>query len=174
MKSTILKALFLSFLALLIIYLFISPKAELGGKQIWHIPTRLINYELDGRGTNKQVFDIYSFSHVTHGILFYYILKSLGLPSTSIVYAATLLEVAWELFENTPFIINKYREKKEFKDFHGDSIVNMIGDIIFTLLGVWLAYSSPKYAVIYVISSEILLHHFGASLLHLSFGSLMN
>ena len=68
----------------------------------------------------------------------------------------------------------KIKMLRNFKDFHGDSIVNMIGDIIFTLLGVWLAYSSPKYAVIYVISSEILLHHFGASLLHLSFGSLIN
>ena len=123
---------------------------------------------------NLHIFDIYSFSHVTHGILFYYVLAIMGLPTTSIVFIATLLEIAWELFENTPFIINKYRANEEFKDFEGDSYVNMIGDVIFTLLGVWLAHSSPKYAIAYVILSEILLHRFGASLLHLSFGSLMS
>lgn len=144
---------------------------KLLNRPVWHTPKQLIDYNLDGPGTSKQVFDIYTFSHITHGIIFYYILKNLGYNNNVIVYIAVIIEILWELFENTPFIINKYR--KRFVKYEGDSIVNMIGDVIFTVLGIFLTYFSPKLAFIYIILSEIILYPFRANLLYLSIGSLL-
>ena len=49
------------------------------GRPLWHDPKKIINFELDGKGTSQQILDIYSFSHITHGILFYFLIKHLNL-----------------------------------------------------------------------------------------------
>jgi hypothetical protein len=161
-----------SFTIIIFFYLFVNPNKKILGRTIWHEPMKLIDYKLDGDATSKQVFDIYSFSHITHGIILYFILKILGFKN--IIYIAVLIEIIWELFENTSFIINKYRKKKEFKNFTGDSIVNMIGDVMATIIGIYLAYISHKIAILYVIGSELILYPLGANLLYLSIGSLIN
>ena len=142
---------------------------------MWSNPKRLVNYKLDGSATSKQVFDIYSFSHITHGILFYFLIKHLNLfhGATTGLRVTIILETLWEIFENTPFIINKYRQKKAYKNYKGDSIVNMIGDIIFTIVGYYFAYKSPKLSIIYLVVSEMLLTPLKANFLYLSFGSLI-
>ena len=142
------------------------------GRPLWHNPKKLINFELDGKGTSQQIFDIYSFSHITHGILFYFLLKYLNYNTINGLYITIILEILWEIFENTPYIINKYRQKKEYKYYEGDSIVNMMGDIVACIVGFYFAYKSPHYALVYLIVSEILLRPFKASLLQLSIGSL--
>ena len=129
--------------------------------------------ELDGKGTSQQIFDIYSFSHITHRILFYFLLKYLNYNTVNGLYITIFLEILWEIFENTPFIINKYRQKKAYKNYKGDSIVNMIGDIIFTIVGYYFAYKSPKLSIIYLVVSEMLLTPLKANFLYLSFGSLI-
>ena len=146
---------------------------EIFGRPLWHHPKKLINFELDGKGTSQQIFDIYSFSHITHGILFYFLLKYLNYNTINGLYITIILEILWEIFENTPYIINKYRQKKAFKNYKGDSIVNMIGDTIFTILGYYLSYKSEKIAILYMIISEIILMPFKANFLYLSFGSLI-
>ena len=82
---------------------------------------------------------------------------SLNYNTINGLYITIVLEIIWEIFENTPYIINKYRQKKEFKNYKGDSIVNMIGDTIFTILGYYLSYKSEKIAILYMIISEIIL-----------------
>ena len=143
------------------------------GRPLWHNPKKLINFELDGKGTSQQIFDIYSFSHITHGILFYFLLKYLNYNTINGLYITIILEILWEIFENTPYIINKYRQKKAFKNYKGDSIVNMVGDTIFTILGYYLCYKSEKFAILYMFFSEIILIPFKANFLYLSFGSLI-
>ena len=143
------------------------------GRPLWHNPKKLINFELDGKGTSLLIFDIYSFCHITHGILFYFLLKYLNYNTVNGLYITIILEILWEIFENTPYIINKYRQKKAFKNYKGDSIVNMIGDTIFTILGYYLSYKSEKIAILYMIISEIILIPFKANFLYLSFGSLI-
>ena len=146
---------------------------EIFGRPLWHHPKKLINFELDGKGTSQQIFDIYSFSHITHGILFYFLLKYLNYNTINGLYITIILEILWEIFENTPYIINKYRQKKAFKNYKGDSVVNMVGDTILTILGYYLCYKSEKFAILYMFFSEIILMPFKANFLYLSFGSLI-
>ena len=173
MEQLIIKSFSFFFLLLLIIYLITPSNLKLMGRPLWHIPKKNINYKLDGKGTSQQILDIYSFSHITHGILFYFFIKYLNYNIINGLWIVMILETLWEIFENTPFIINKYRKKKAYKNYKGDSIVNMIGDLIFTILGYYLCYKSPRMAVIYLVVSEILLTPLKANFLYLSFGSLI-
>ena len=161
------------FVILLIIYYIIPSNIKIMGRPLWHPQKKLIDFELDGEGTSQQVFDIYSFSHMTHGILFYFLFKYLNYDAVNGLYTTVILEILWEIFENTPYIINKYRQNKKFKNYKGDSIVNMRGDTIFTILGYYLCYKSEKLAILYLFFSEIILMQFKANFLYLSFGSLI-
>ncbi len=162
----------LTIIIIFILYLIPNKNSKMYGKPLWHTPKKLIDFELDGKGTSQQLIDIYSFSHISHGILFYFILQKINTGSISKFGLSLIIELAWEIFENTSYIINKYRENEEYKDYHGDSIINVIGDIIFMSLGYYLTYKNRNMALYYLIISEIVLYFFRANLLHLSFGSL--
>ena len=136
------------------------------GRPLWHSPPKLISYTLDGGDTSQQVFDIYSFSHITHGILFFFILRSFHIQPLMGLYITIIVETLWEIIENTDYIINKYR--KTYKLYEGDGVVNMIGDVIFTIIGYILAYRYPVIAIIYTVLLEIVLYPYKASLLQLS------
>jgi len=160
---------------LLILYFIPIENQKIFTRPIWHQPKKNIDFELDGKGTSQQFIDIYSLSHITHGILFYFLIQKTNIPffQKNGLYIAILLELIWEIFENTPYIINKYRKKEEYKEYKGDSIVNIIGDTLCMILGYYLAHKSSKYALLYLLISEILLIPFKANFLHLSFGSLL-
>lgn len=136
------------------------------GRPLWYNPPKLISYTLDGGDTSQQIFDIYSFSHITHGILFFFILRSLHIQPLMGLCITIIVETLWEIIENTDYIINTYR--KTYKLYEGDSVVNMIGNVIFTIIGYILAYRYPVIAIIYSVLLEIVLYPYKASLLQLS------
>jgi hypothetical protein len=90
---------------------------------------------------SQHLFDAYSLSHVLHGLIFCGALTWL-LPRVAIgwrLVMATVIETAWEITENTELVINRYRAVTASLDYHGDSVINSLGDILSFVLGFWLA-----------------------------------
>jgi len=90
---------------------------------------------------SQRIADPYSFSHVLHGLVFYAGLRLAAptLPLGHRALAAVALEAGWEVLENSPLIINRYREATIALGYEGDSILNSASDILMMAGGFWLA-----------------------------------
>ena len=113
--------------------------------------------------TSQWVADPYSFSHVLHGIFFYWILYPtrgrLSLASRFLIGA--LVEAVWEVVENTPFVIDRYRAATAALDYYGDTILNSTFDLVAALVGFWLAWKVDwKWVLLLVVVMELLLAFF--------------
>jgi hypothetical protein len=107
---------------------------------------------------SQQLADAYSFTHVTHGVLFYWLLRPLAgaVPLWLRRVIALAIEAAWELFENTDYVIQRYREATVSLDYYGDSVLNSAGDLLFCLIGFWLAARlSGRVALAGIVLVEI-------------------
>jgi hypothetical protein len=91
--------------------------------------------------TSQQLLDPYSFTHILHGFLFFWLMLLLfrRLSGAWQFWLALLLESAWEVFENTSFVINKYRTETAALGYQGDTIVNSLGDLACALVGFLIA-----------------------------------
>ena len=89
---------------------------------------------------SQQLFDPYSFTHILHGILLFWVVALLWRkrPLTQLTLALAL-EAAWEVFENTSFVINRYRAETAALGYTGDTIVNSLGDLTCALVGFLVA-----------------------------------
>ncbi len=108
---------------------------------------------------SQRVFDVYSFSHFIHGILFYAFLWLIArkIPVRFRFLLAILLEAGWEILENSPFIINRYREVTIALGYVGDSILNSCSDILVMALGFLFAYRTrPILSILTIVTLEIL------------------
>lgn len=90
---------------------------------------------------SQRFADPYSFSHVLHGVLFYAGLWLLArrLPMRTRLLAAVVLEAAWEVLENSPIIINRYRAVTISLGYEGDSVLNSVSDVGMMMLGFLIA-----------------------------------
>ena len=102
----------------------------------------------DSPGTSQMLADWYSLSHVVHGLLFYGVLWLLARrwPVAWRFTAALLIESAWEVVENTPFVIDRYRETTAALGYTGDSVINSLSDIAMMALGFLAARKLPFWA----------------------------
>lgn len=100
--------------------------------------------------TSQMLADWYSPSHILHGLIFYALLSALG-RGWSIerrFLAALLAEAAWEIAENSPTIIARYREATVALGYTGDSMVNSLSDMAMMALGFLAARRLPLPAAI--------------------------
>ena len=112
---------------------------------------------------SQHLTDWYTPSHVIHGILFYFglwlVARRLPLPTRALV--ALAIEAAWEVIENTPWIIDRYREVTISLDYFGDSVINSVADILAMPVGFWFAARAPVWlSVTVVIALEVVVAAF--------------
>jgi hypothetical protein len=168
------KQIWLSFLIIIVIlYLMVPCDSKIFGKPLWPCPydkNRLLHLyipESDGTYTSQSLFDIYSFTHISHGMIIFYILyylhgysKNKNMIYYSLIYAF-IFEIGWEIIENTPFIIKKYRDNSaESRNYKGDSIINSIGDVMSMFIGFLIAWKYTKESIYLLIINELLLYYF--------------
>ncbi len=102
---------------------------------------------------SQRVADAYSFSHIIHGLLFYGFLWLVArrLPRRYRFLLALVIEGGWELLENSPLIINRYREATIALGYVGDSILNSVSDVVMEGIGFVIAWKSRVWASILLI-----------------------
>lgn len=115
------------------------PICACGHVELWH-------GAIDS-GNSQHLSDWYSPSHLMHGFLFYvlgwWLLRSRPVGERLIL--ATLVESVWEIAENSPFVIDRYRTATIALGYSGDSVLNSVSDIGFMMLGFLLARRLPVW-----------------------------
>lgn len=125
------------------------PICECGVVRLW---TGAVN----SPENSQQLSDWYTFSHIIHGMIFYaggYLLWRRwglfgGAPARWAFPIAVALEAGWELLENSPLIIERYRSVTVNFGYAGDSIINSAADIVWMSLGFWIAARLPWKATL--------------------------
>ena len=107
----------------------------------------------DSPRTSQMLADWYSLSHVVHGLLFYAALWLVARrsPIGLRFLAALFVEAAWEVIENTPFVIDRYRETTAALGYTGDSVINSLSDITMMGLGFLAARKLPVWSSIVLL-----------------------
>lgn len=79
---------------------------------------------------------------MAHGLICYGALWLLArrLPVGRRFLLAVLLEAGWEVLENSPLIIERYREVTIALGYTGDSVLNSLSDVVMMSLGFLLAF----------------------------------
>ena len=106
---------------------------------------------------SQHLLDIYTLSHVLHGLIFFFVVWLIFRGRISMwagLVLAVLLESGWELYENSNYLINRYRAAGY--DYSGDSIINSVGDIFAMVIGYLFAAAAPFWAsVLLLVGVEV-------------------
>lgn len=119
------------------------PICACGTVKLWH-------GVVHSSENSQHIADWYMFSHIIHGFLFYAAAHFWfrGEARTWALPAAVAVEGFWEILENSPIIINRYREATMALGYSGDSIVNSLADLGWMAFGFWTASRLPAKATI--------------------------
>ncbi|MFB6262371.1 MAG: DUF2585 family protein [Bradymonadaceae bacterium] len=112
-----------------------TPWGTAGGPGLW-------TADPASKLTSQLLTDPYTFTHVNHGLVFFLVLwatTGAWLEVGDRLVVTAVLESCWEIVENTPTVIERFREATIALGYYGDSILNSTGDILACLLGFWIA-----------------------------------
>lgn len=100
-----------------------------------------VNDAWNSSHTSQHLLDPYTFTHILHGVAFFWLTNLLfkKVSNSWRFVIAVAVEAAWEVFENSNYIIEMYRENTASLDYFGDSIANSFGDILACAFGFWVA-----------------------------------
>ncbi len=131
------------------------PICECGNIKLWH-------GAVQSAENSQHLSDWYTFSHIIHGFLFYgfgYWLFRKQPEAARLGFAlclAVFIEGFWEILENSPIIIDRYREATFAFGYAGDSIINSMADIGWMTLGFFAARRMPvKWTVTIAVIFEL-------------------
>jgi hypothetical protein len=118
------------------------------------------SWDIWSRHNSQHWIDPYTFTHVLHGILLCGLLYWLpgSIPKNRRYLIAMVLEAIWEIQENSPMIIERYRTATIALEYSGDSVANVIGDIVACALGYWIAFRARTWpSVVFFLVTELIL-----------------
>lgn len=114
-----------------------------------------------GSHNSQHLFDPYSFTHILHGILYFWVISLIfrKMPFVWQFVLAIFVESAWEVLENTNAVVEHYRAATLALNYYGDSIFNSFGDVVSAAIGFWLAYKLRfwRSLALFVLTEIVLL-----------------
>jgi hypothetical protein len=140
-------------MAVILLWMGRVPICTCGHVKLWH-------GVVFSAENSQHLTDWYSVTHVVHGFAFFGLLWLAGRrqPVSTRLIAATVVEAAWEILENTDFISNRSREVTISLDYFGDSVLTSTADVGAMLVGFAIARRIPVWAsVAAVAAAELLL-----------------
>ena len=133
--------------------LFVGAALALGamGRVVWCEggQAQLFSADIWSMHNSQHLADPYTLTHVLHGVAFYgllWLIVGTRLSHAGRFVVTLGVETVWEVFENTPYMIDRYRESTISLDYYGDSIVNSLADIAACGIGYALAAAIPTWA----------------------------
>lgn len=123
-------------------------------------PVRLWSGDINSDQNSQQALDPYSSTHVIHGAAFYGLTRLMlgAAPLGPSATAVVTLEAAWEVYENTDQVINRYRTETVSLGYYGDSMLNSLFDIVSCMVGLLLAWRRPAWVTVsWVVVIEVIL-----------------
>ena len=129
--------------AAILLWMGRSPICTCGEVKLWV-------GEVNSPDNSQHIADWYTPSHIIHGFIFYFFgwLVLRRNPPGDRLIGAILIEGAWEILENSHWVIDRYRETALATGYTGDSVLNSLADMVWMILGFGIARRLPVWATV--------------------------